>query len=410
VNQLAPGEVAGGRIAEELAKGGPGMVAEGPRPTTTTMQVDPVKARQGVIDAMTSQFAPVRNLGGLAMQQAFQEKEHAAVREQALEMRKQQNEFMAGIAGLNQKAAMQRTDLGKVQIIDALLAETDRESPQFKTLTDMKAKLVAIPGAGSDIVLKDTDQGIVRASKSTGKTSALLAPDQKTTLQPMDPRPAITTIVNAQGEPEQVGVGRGGKQTVLGTSYQGSTPQANQALKIANEKEFVDGPAAKSLRSIGVAHSHLDTWLEAQQALRNEGVQGFNRVSAAIGKQFGVAAPTNLEGVASIVAPELVKAIVPGGGSQEERLDIQRHLGTALSPEQAQGLADQYRALMGGQAQGLHQQYMSGVGATEENWLKKLDPKMRQRFMDMQAATAPPAAASRPTVILKFNARGEQLP
>jgi hypothetical protein len=57
------------------------MVAEGPRPTTTTMQVDPVKARQGVIDAMTSPFAPVRHMAQFEAQQAGQAQEKKDNRE-----------------------------------------------------------------------------------------------------------------------------------------------------------------------------------------------------------------------------------------------------------------------------------------------------------------------------------------
>jgi len=389
----------------------PPQMMEGPRPTAVTPP-DLMAQKNLMRDALMQQSNPgLTRAAGLDYQQAFQEKEHAAAREQALEMRKQQNELLLGITGAKEKGAMARTDFGKVQRIDELLAETDRESPEFKTLTDMKAKLVAIPGAGSDIVLKDTDKGIMRASKSTGKTSALLAPDQKTPLQPVEPRPAITVMVGPNGEPVANAVGRGGKMTPLpGTSFHGSTADSNIKLRTVNEKEFTDGPSGKTLNAINTAQGHIALWLKAQDALRNEGIQGFNRVSAFIGKQLGVAAPTDLAGVASVLAPEIMKSTVPGAGGEMERIAIEKQLGVALSPEQATGLADQFHGLMVGKAKALQQQYMSGQGATDENWQKKLNPDIKRRIAEADAAASKTNQSSRPTVILKFNARGEQLP
>jgi hypothetical protein len=65
---------------------------------------------------------------------------------------------------------------------------------------------------------------------------------------------------------------------------------------------------------------------------------------------------------------------------------------------------------MVGKAKALQQQYMSGQGATDENWQKKLNPDIKRRIAEADAAASKTNQSSRPTVILKFNARGEQLP
>jgi hypothetical protein len=166
--------------------------------------------------------------------------------------------------------------------------------------------------------------------------------------------------------------------------------------KVANEVAFTKGKQADALRSISVAHDHLDTWEKAATALQNGDTQGWNKLSAYVGKQFGVAAPTNLEAMAKIVGPEIVKAVVPGGGGVGEREQVVHDLGVGLSPGQQHGVAESYRALMLGQADGLKRQYLSG-GGSEESFKKKLSPQMTER-MGMNEAPA--------SNVLRFDSQG----
>ena len=381
----------------------------GPGPDVLT-QPDPATVQRTIADLLTSRDPAAQRYGTMQSNQQFQRAEHEATRTQQLKMKQMQDELLKNLTQVKGDQSFARTDMGKVQKIDELLTDMDRESPEYQTLTDLKKKLLTPPGSGGDTTLM-TDTGIYKRPKGSDQATPVMGPNGKQ-LNPMDPKPSITTIVNDQGNTEQVAVGRKGDMKTLGTSYQGSTPQANQALKIANEKEFVDGPSGKTLRSINVAHDHLVTWEQAANALANGETQGFNKIAAVIGKQFGVAPPTNLEAVASIVAPEIVKAIVPGGGGVEERTALQQHLGTALSPEQIQGVAEQYRALMMGQANGLKRQYLSGVGSTENNWRKKLSPELQRRMDDMETQAGPSVETSTQktgkTIIMHFDSQGNQ--
>ena len=380
----------------------------GPGPDVLT-QPDPATVQRTIADLLTSRDPAAQRYGTMQSNQQFQRAEHEATRTQQLKMKQMQDELLKNLTQVKGDQSFARTDMGKVQKIDELLTDMDRESPEYQTLTDLKKKLLTPPGSGGDTTLM-TDTGIYKRPKGSDQATPVMGPNGKQ-LNPVEPRPAITVMVGPNGEPVANAVGRGGKMTPLpGTSFHGSTADSNIKLRTVNEKEFTDGPSGKTLNAINTAQGHIALWLKAQDALRNEGIQGFNRVSAFIGKQLGVAAPTDLAGVASVLAPEIMKSTVPGAGGEMERIAIEKQLGVALSPEQATGLADQFHGLMVGKAKTLQQQYMSGQGATDENWQKRLNPDIKRRIAEADAAASKTNQSSRPTVILKFNARGEQLP
>ena len=177
VNTLTPAEHDADRIGQERARGGPGMVAEGPRPTTTVQQpADPTTARQGVVRALTSQYPPVRTMATFMEQQAGREKEHALAREQQLAMKKMQDDFLwkltgkradqaielkqtvSGDVGVTQTGAASRTDLGKIQKINDLLLDMDPESPEAQGLAALRTKLSTHTPANSQTV--NVDQGV----------------------------------------------------------------------------------------------------------------------------------------------------------------------------------------------------------------------------------------------------------
>lgn len=131
----------------------------------------------------------------------------------------------------------------------------------------------------------------------------------------------------------------------------------NQALKA-----FSTGKEGASLRSFNVAVDHLNTLGELADKLDNSDIQGVNRVANYFAQQTGGTAPTNFDAVKGIVAKEVVKAIVAGGGGVGEREELAHLLDNAKSPAQLKGVVGHYLDLMDAQRAGLLDQYERTTG------------------------------------------------
>jgi hypothetical protein len=81
-----------------------------------------------------------------------------------------------------------------------------------------------------------------------------------------------------------------------------------------------------------------------------------------VATQTGNAAPTNFDAVKAIVAKEVVKAIVAGGGGVAEREELSHLLDNAKSPAQLKGVIGHYLDLMDAQRAGLLDQYERTTG------------------------------------------------
>jgi len=127
---------------------------------------------------------------------------------------------------------------------------------------------------------------------------------------------------------------------------------------------FVLGPDGRSTVSLGTAVRHLDTleqyakaWQDVQRAGTPENIQTLNRIKAAISREFGSSAATNLQTAANIVGPEIVKAIgVAGAGTDAERSRATAQFTAAQSPEQLYGATNVTKGLLGGQLEGRRRQ------------------------------------------------------
>jgi hypothetical protein len=81
-----------------------------------------------------------------------------------------------------------------------------------------------------------------------------------------------------------------------------------------------------------------------------------------VAAQTGSAAPTNFDAVKAIVAKEVVKAIVAGGGGVAEREELAHLLDNAKSPAQLKGVIGHILDLMDAQRAGLLDQYERTTG------------------------------------------------
>lgn len=128
------------------------------------------------------------------------------------------------------------------------------------------------------------------------------------------------------------------------------------------ETAFTAGLPSRTLKSINVADDHLKVLSSTIDALANGDVKLLNQLGNTIATQMGAAAPTDFNGVKTIVADELVKAILGGAGALGDRKAIQDTVSSANSPEQLRSMIKRYQQLMEGQRMGLAEQYKSGGG------------------------------------------------
>jgi hypothetical protein len=85
-------------------------------------------------------------------------------------------------------------------------------------------------------------------------------------------------------------------------------------------------------------------------------MQLVNKIGNTLSQQTGSPAVTNFDGAKEIVAKEVMKAIVAGGGGVGEREELARSLSNVKSPAQLKGVIQQYRNLMSAQHDALLQQ------------------------------------------------------
>ena len=113
--------------------------------------------------------------------------------------------------------------------------------------------------------------------------------------------------------------------------------------------DFTSGALGTQMRSFATAGNHLDQLSKLSDALDNGNIQLINKVTQEYSKQTGQVAPTNFDAAKGIVAKEVMKAIVSGGGGVSEREELDRLMSKAQSPAQLKGVISQYRNLMGSQ-------------------------------------------------------------
>ena len=154
-------------------------------------------------------------------------------------------------------------------------------------------------------------------------------------------------------------------------------------------KEFTSGADAKTVRSLNVVVSHLDTLNELAQGLDSNDTRIINRVRNAYRVEFGKPAPTSFNAAKEIVGDEIIKSIVARGGTLEDRQAMKKTLDAASSPEQLQGVITAYQKLLGGQLAGFEKSYTASTNRTD----------FKDRFLNprtIKTLPAPDIGANKP--------------
>lgn len=143
-----------------------------------------------------------------------------------------------------------------------------------------------------------------------------------------------------------------GRVMEINPQYDATTTAAKRAAAVA----FATGKEGAMMRSLQVAGQHLEQLDGLIDAMNNRDTQLVNRLGNAYSQQTGSPAITNFDAAKEVVAKEVMKAIVAGGGGVGEREELARSLANAKSPAQLKGVTQQYRNLMAAQHDALLQQ------------------------------------------------------
>ena len=150
-------------------------------------------------------------------------------------------------------------------------------------------------------------------------------------------------------------------------------------------KSATSGKLADKINSFNTATSHLGLMNELGAALKNgEGSQTANAIYNAIAEEFGGVAPTEFRTAKNIVANEIIKSIVPSGGTEADRAKAEKSFNAANTPEQLAGAIDTVRKLMGGNLASIKLNYEQ---TGRKDFANKLTPEA-QKALDL-AQTKP---------------------
>lgn len=116
---------------------------------------------------------------------------------------------------------------------------------------------------------------------------------------------------------------------------------------------FTTGIQGRQLLAFGSAVKHLETLGSLVDAMANGDAVQVNRFSNLLQKQTGGVPVNNFEAAKGIVAKEIMKSIVTGGGGVEERQELSHLMDSAKSPEQLRGVINTYLELMNAQKENL---------------------------------------------------------
>ena len=316
-----------------------------------------------------------------------------------------------------------------------------------KTMLDYPMSMAEAQLKGDEISHYETDPttGAVTGYTKTGKTiplggkgkTALLTPHYET-----DDSGNVTAIThNPDGSYKKEKVGAFGKTKTQAVGSGSSSPEGDALLAKAiiegrvdptkvnsrNRKDLIAaltlGPTAnlndltglagadrareleyspkgisgRSIVSINRAVEHLSTLGNLGAALKNGDTRSLNTIGNAFEKQFGADPVTNFNSAKQIVASEIIRSIVPGGGGVSERQDLAKQVEAASSPEQLQGFINTSLELMAGQLKGLEQGYAQGDEGRVKRFQSKLLPKsidaLSKHLGNTPAPTAPAAVA-----------------
>ena len=186
--------------------------------------------------------------------------------------------------------------------------------------------------------------------------------------------------------------------------------EQNYAASQAAYKNFSAGTEGRIVRSLNVGTDHLETLSAAAAALNNGNSLLLNKVVNAYREQTGSPLTTNFDSIKQAVSAEIAKVTVGGQTALQDRDEMSNRAKNSSSPEQLQGIFNEFTKLMAGQMKGLQRQYERGTYRKDFNtWLlpstqralaavskdvnSESDSESKSEASKSASSSAPPAGA-----------------
>lgn len=258
-----------------------------------------------------------------------------------------------GSRGLVDKNSMTRgnapTSYANTMTPDSIATNATSRANNRDTIAGENMRAGFMPGGGTDENSERTAQAIASGQLPPPTGMALLNPRNQRVL---------------------------GRVMEINPDYDATTVSAKKAAATA----FTTGKEGAMMRSLQVAGQHLGQLDTLIDAMNNGNTQLVNKIGNAYSQQTGSPAITNFDAAKQVVAKEVMKAIVAGGGGVGEREELAHSMENAKSPAQLRGVTQQYRNLMAAQHDALLQQ-RDAAG---------LPRSTLPKYTEGEPATAPP--------------------
>jgi hypothetical protein len=206
-----------------------------------------------------------------------------------------------------------------------------------------------------------------------GKTGKEIAPWPQPVIDSM----AANIVAGRQGPPTSSAMfGRGSASNPNTAAVMAKVreldPNYDVTLWTAKQKAVTQllGKDGDSIRSFTVLVHHLEFYDALAKALQTDKTRPMNTVVNEVARQFGMPEITNFDMAKLVIGDEIVKAVTGAGGTGEDRLQIQKTLDAANSPEQLAGVSAAAKKLAGGQLMGQLSKYRKLI---EKGWLTAND-------------------------------------
>lgn len=154
---------------------------------------------------------------------------------------------------------------------------------------------------------------------------------------------------------------------------------------------FGTGKQGDAVRALNNAIAHMDVLSELTDALENKDVKRINYLGNLWSQETGKPAPTNFNAAKGIVTEEIGKAVLPGGGIGQERLEIAANADKSQSGPVLKGVMKTWKRLLSGQMLGLKRQYKQATGL--DNFEEMMSP---QALRELEQQGPPPSDGAAP--------------
>lgn len=132
--------------------------------------------------------------------------------------------------------------------------------------------------------------------------------------------------------------------------------------------QFSSGPQSQTLNSLNTAIEHLDQFVDVAKSLGNGNFRPGNEAYNWLKKTFGDSAPTNFEGIRSIMSGELASAFKKSGATDQEIKSVESAIASKNSTSQLVDYATKIAIpALGSKAATFDEQYHRVMG-DEDPW------------------------------------------